>query len=189
MNNEKGTVTPASANNPYTKNVVAGGGRKRKFNIVDFFLLLILAAVVAAVVLYFIPGAFNRLTATDETEITFVLEFRGVDEDFAANISVGDAVYDSSRNYLLGSVSEMVDVNIHTQFVYNVGKDGKVTSGMKEVPGLVDLQVTVTANAIYNYGSGYSVNGERIAVGRAYDISFPNFNGSAYCIELNSEAN
>ena len=58
MNNEKGTVTPASANNPYTKNVVAGGGRKRKFNIVDFFLLLILPLSPAATLVFFYISVF-----------------------------------------------------------------------------------------------------------------------------------
>ncbi len=173
MNNEKARATKV------------GGGKKGRFNIVDFFLLLILAVIVAAVVLYFIPGAFNRITATDETDITFVLEFRGVDEDFAANIKSGDAVYDSSRNYLLGNVKS-VESYAHSQLVYN---EETGTTEMKDVPGLTNLVVTVNTQAIYNYEEGYSVGGERIAVGRAYNISFPHFNGSAYCIELSAVAN
>ena len=172
-------------NNEKSRTTKVGGGKKGRFNIVDFILLLILAAIVAAIVLYFIPGAFNRITATDETDITFVLEFRGVDEDFVANIKNGDSVYDSSRNYQLGSVKS-VESYAYNKLVYN---EETGVAEMKNVPGLTNLVVTVTTQAIYNYGDGYSVNGERIAVGRAYDISLPKFNGSAYCIELSAVAN
>ena len=60
---------------------------------------------------------------------------------------------------------------------------------MKEVEGLKNIVVTVTAKAIYTDGSGYSVNGDRIAVGNSYNISFPDFSGSAYCIEVSATAN
>ena len=60
---------------------------------------------------------------------------------------------------------------------------------MKEVPELKNLVVTVTATAIYTDGEGYSVGGERIAVGHKYNVSFPGFSGSAYCIELTTASN
>lgn len=185
MNNEKETMVSEAFNASYSKTTQAGKTKKGRFNIIDFFLLLIILAVVAAVVLYFIPGAFQRLTATDETDIVFTLEFKGVDEAFIANIKNGDAVYDANRNYMLGSVKS-VEHYAYTILVYN---EAEGTSEMKEVQGLANLIVTVKAKAIYTDGEGYSVNGERIAVGHAYDISFPNFNGSAYCVELSATSN
>ena len=184
MNNEKETAVSSTANKPYSK-ATRVGAKKGRFNVMDFVLLLIIAAAVAAIVLYFIPGAFTRLTATDETDITFTLEFRGVDEAFVANIKSGDAVYDSSNSYMLGTVKS-VENYAHNKLVYN---EETGLSEMKEVPGLTNLVVTVTSSAIYTYGEGYSVNGERIAVGHAYNISFPRFNGSAYCIDLTAVAN
>ena len=185
MNNEKETMTSGSSNVSYSKTTQVRKTKKGRFNVVDFFLLVIILAIVAAVVLYFIPGAFKRLTATDETDITFTLEFKGVDEAFIANIKNGEAVYDSSKNYMLGSVKS-VENYAYTTLVYN---ELTGTAEMKEVPGLINIIVTVKAKAIYTDGEGYSVNGERIAVGCAYNISFPNFNGSAYCIELSGSSN
>ncbi len=182
MNNEKETAVANNSDKPYSRTTRSSGSRRGKFNIVDFFLLLIVLAIVAAVVIYLIPGASKRLTATDETGITFTIEFRGVDSAFVTNIKNGETVYDSNKNYKLGNVKS-VENYAYTELVYN---EETGVSEMKEIPELKNLVVTVTANAIYTDGEGYSINGDRIAVGRQYNISFPHFSGSAYCIELSA---
>ena len=184
MNNEKETVASGAANAQYSKTTRVGKTKKSRFNVVDLLLVLIVLAVIAAVVLYFIPGAFKRLTATDETDITFTLEFKGVSEEFITNIKNGDSVYDAGKSYELGAVKS-VENYAYTTLVYN--EEG--VAEMKDVPGLINLIVTVQAKAIYTDGEGYSVSGERIAIGHAYDISFPNLSGSAYCIEISALAN
>ena len=182
MNNEKETAVVNKGDKPYSKATRSSASRRGKFNVVDFFLILIVVAIVAAVVIYFIPGATKRLTATDETTITFTLEFKGVDSVFVANIKTGDTVYDSNGNYMLGTVKS-VENYAYEKLVYN---EATGTAEMKEIPELKNLVVTVTAKAIYTDGEGYSVNGDRIAVGCNYNISFPHFSGSAYCIELST---
>ena len=84
MNNEKETIISQNAEKSYSKATRAGNSKKGKFNIVDCILVLMVLAVVAAVVVYFVPGLFNA--AADETEITFTIEFRGVDSAFITNI-------------------------------------------------------------------------------------------------------
>ena len=183
MNNEKETVVNPTPDIPYSRTTRAGNAKKGKFNVVDVFLILIVIAIIAAIVTYLVPGLFN--VAADETDITFTIEFRGVDSSFITNIKNGDSVYDSSKHYMLGNVKS-VENYAHTVLVYN--EDTGVAE-MKEVEGLKNIVVTVTAKAIYTDGKGYSVNGERIAVGCAYNISFPDFSGSAYCIEVSASVN
>ena len=183
MNNEKETIISQNAEKSYSKATRAGNSKKGKFNIVDCILVLMVLAVVAAVVVYFVPGLFNA--AADETEITFTIEFRGVDSAFITNIKNGDPVYDSGKQYVLGKVKS-VENYAYTELVYN---EETGTAEAKEVEGLKNIVVTVTAKAIYTDGKGYSVNGARIAVGCAYNIGFPEFSGSAYCIEVSATAN
>ena len=183
MNNEKENMT-SGGDKPYSKTTRAKKSREGKFNVVDFFLLLIVLAIIAILVVYFIPGASDRIAATDKTDITFTVEFKGVDSDFVANVNAGDTVYDSSKNFMLGTV-KAVENYAYTVPVYN----GSEVAEMREVEGLKNLVVTVTASAVYTDEEGYSVNGERIAVGCAYNISFPHFSGEAYCIELTTGAN
>lgn len=183
MNNEKETVVNQNTDKPYSKTTRVGNIKKGKFNIVDGILILIALAVVTAVVIYLVPGLLNA--AAEETDITFTLEFRGVDSAFVTNIKNGDSVYDSSKHYMLGNVKS-VENYAYNVLVYN---DETGTAEMKDVDGLKNIIVTVTAKAVYTDGEGYSVNGERIAVGCAYNISFPDFSGKAYCIEVSAVAN
>lgn len=180
MNNEKERVVTSYSRTTRTK-----GSREGRFNFVDFFLLLIILAVVAALVIYIVPGLSERLTVHDEKEITFAVEFKEVDESFASNISVGDSVLDSSNNYMIGKV-KAVESYACTVLVYNE-KTG--SAEMREIPGKKNIIVTVTATAIYNDGEGYSINGERISVGREYYIRMSGFSGSAFCISVSANAN
>ena len=150
-----------------------------------FFLLLIVLAVIAALVIYIVPGLSDKLTVHDEKEITFTIEFRGVDEAFASNISVGDHVLDSSKNYMLGSV-KAVESYAYTVLVYN---EETGAAEMRELPDMKNIIVTVSATAVYTDGEGYSISGERIAVGREYYIRMSDFSGSAYCIGVSANVN
>ena len=180
MNSEKEKVTASYSRTTRTK-----GSKEGRFNFVDFFLLLIILAVIAALVVYIVPGLSEKLVDRDETEITFTIEFKGVDEDFASNISVGDSVHDSSKNYLLGEV-KAVESYAYTVLIYN---EETGAAEMREIAGKKNIIVTVTATAVYTDGEGYSVGGERIAVGREYYIRMSGFGGSAYCIGVSANAN
>ena len=180
MNNENEKVITS-----YSKSTRTKGSKEGRFNFVDFFLLLIVLAVIAALVIYIVPGLSDKLTVHDEKEITFTIEFRGVDEAFASNISVGDHVLDSSKNYMLGSV-KAVESYAHTVLVYN---EETGAAEMRELPDMKNIIVTVSATAVYTDGEGYSISGERIAVGREYYIRMSDFSGSAYCIGVSANVN
>ena len=65
-----------------------------RFNVIDFFAVLIVILILAALAVYFLPGITGRFSSGGEAEITYVLEFRGIDDIFIANVQVGDNVYD-----------------------------------------------------------------------------------------------
>ena len=61
------------------------------------------------------------------------------------------------------------------------------TSGVAELkphPELKNIIVTVECTATYIEGKGFTVSGERIAVGKQFNLRFPEFSGSGYCIDV-----
>lgn len=183
MNNEKENLS-VSENKPYSRTTRSTGSKYGKFNVVDFFLLLIILAVIAAAVIYVVPGISEKLTPGTESEIEFSIEFKGVDSAFLANINVGDTVYDSGKNYVLGEV-KTVENYAYTILVYN---EESGVGEMREQADLKNVIVTVKATAVYTDAEGYSIGGERIAVGCSYSVRFPQFSGEGYCIEVSASA-
>ena len=185
MNNEIEKTSAGAVSAPYSKTTRSKGSKPGRFNLVDFFLLLIILAIVAALVVYIVPGIYQKLLGEEETEITFALEFRGVDVEFISNINVGDSVHDAGKNVLLGQVKS-VEHYADTVLVYN---EATGEGELRELTDKKNVIITVTSGAVYTDKEGYSVNGERIAVGRGYDVGFPNFSGSAYCIDVSASVN
>ena len=108
------------------------------------------------------------------------LEFRGVEEAFIANIKSGESVYDASQNFKRGTVKS-VAIESYSVLEYDSSSGEAV---MKEHPNLKTLIITISVSAIYTEGEGYSINGERIAVGGKYAVRFANFTGTAYCTQV-----
>lgn len=181
MNKNEKTIKSATDGEMSANKKKKGG---KRFNIIDLLLILIAVALVATLVIYLLPGITDRISANGETKITYVLEFRGVDDSFIANVQNGDRVYNANQNFNMGVVKS-VATDSYSSLVYDQTSGGAV---MKDHPNLKTLIVTVNASAIYTDGEGYSINGERIAVGCKYDIRFPNFTGSAYCTQIKISA-
>ena len=175
---DKNGKTRYSADNDSAMKINAKG--RMKFNVIDFFAVLIVLLVIATLLVYFIPGMTGRFSSGGEAEITYVLEFRGVDDTFIANVQVGDNVYDASQSFNIGTVKSVETVSYKTlEYDNSMGE-----AVMKDHSNQKTLVITVTSSAIYAEGSGYSINGKRIAVGGAYDVRFPGFTGSAYCTDI-----
>jgi len=157
--------------------------RRRKngrFNFVDAIIILMILVTVAAVVAYFLPGLTSFFSHRKEISIEYVIEITGVEGDFAANIKENDPVYDTSRNYEIGRVSSVETVS-HKVLSYN---EETGVAEYKDHPQLKKILVTVKGDAIYTAGEGYSINGQRIAVGKQFNVRFPKFKGSGYCIGI-----
>ena len=151
-----------------------------RFNIVDFFVILFVVLVLVASVAYFVPELTERFGSNGEVEITYVLEFRGVDSEFIANVRADDKAYESSQNFAMGTVKSVV-TETYTSLEYDNALGEAV---LKDHPAKKTLVITITSTAVYTEGEGYSINGERIAVGAQYNVRFPGFVGTAYCTQI-----
>ena len=174
--NEKTPISSGEVTNVTRAKKYAGG----RFNLVDLCLIILILAAIALILVYLIPGLSSRFQHFDERGIMYTLEFNGVDAAFSANIKSGDAVFNAAKNYRIGTVKSVESASFRV-ISYN---EQTGMAEMKEHPELKTIIITVSADAVYNEGIGYSVNGDRIAVGHTYNVRFLNFSGEATCSAL-----
>ena len=96
-------------------------------------------------------------------------------------IKVRNEVVDASIKASLGFVSSVENDTPHAEPYYDYQAD---LVSMKEYPDRYDLIVTITTNASFTEGVGYTVNGRRVAVGAKLYMMFPEFLGEGYCVSL-----
>ena len=162
--------------------------KKHKFNIVDFFILLLVVAIIGtAIYAVFSWSDIKALWSTSSKKIEYIIELRGVDDEFINNIKENDTVIDSVSKNQLGKVKS-VNSNEHYS-VLNYEVDEKNGGGYKGVlvkdESKYNISVYVSATAEYEKGVGYTVNGTRIAVGEALELRFPQFSSTtAYCVHI-----
>jgi hypothetical protein len=88
---------------------------------------------------------------------------------------------DAEGETALGTV-ELVDATTpYTVLTYNEAAGAAV---LTEYPGRCNVQITVSAKANYRPGSGYTVNGYRIAVGEMMSVRCADFTGNGSCISV-----
>ena len=157
---------------------------KRKFNFIDFLiLLLILTVLVVAVFTIASWSSIEKLLTSSQVSLQYTVELRGVDAEFINNIKTGDTVTDSVSKTELGSVTR-VDIEKHSILDYKE-ENGVYTGVPAYYDDKYDITVYISSNAEYLSGTGYTINGTRIAIGEILNLRFPNFSSSAYCIAGN----
>ncbi len=148
-----------------------------RFNIIDaLFLLVIIAASAALVYILFFRGA-GVARPSAGTDIEYKVELRRVREELKGKINVGDKVIDASKLYTIG---EVTDVRYKTSVYTGVNKaDGVLV--YSDYVGLINITVTIKANA--NTSTGYYLidNAFKISVGTYVNIRVPNYTGSGFC--------
>ena len=172
---------PVSDGAKFNKTTKAKSARKNgRFNFIDAILILLILAVVAAIVAYFLPGISSYFDQGEDYDITYVIEFRGVDSEFVSKILADDVVYDSTYNYKIGTVTAVENDNYNV-LTYN---EESGVAEYKPHPELKNIIVTVVGKAKYTAADGFLINGQRIAVGKLLHVKFPEFSGSGYCIDV-----
>lgn len=157
-----------------------------RFNILDALIAVIIAAVVIVLLLAYLPsGLFGGSADKSGISVTYTIEIKNVRRELASGISVGDPVTEKSTAVSLGGVSAEVEVVPYSQVRYDP-VSGEVV--LDEYADYSDLLITITAPAAYSTSRGYTVNGRRIAVGAAYRISMPGFEGYGQCISITEVA-
>ena len=161
------------------------GAAKRKrgsFNVVDLLFVALVVAVLFAVIFMLNPFSVSVFRADEKNVILeYTLELEYVEASLTDNIRLGDEAISSVNNASLGRVSAVENGILYTEPYYNSFAD---TVTMKEYPDRYNLQITITSEATFEAGVGYTVKGNRIAVGGQYSVMFPNYIGSGYCISM-----
>lgn len=158
---------------------------KRGFNFLDALIIISILATVALIVLVYSPLKLFNIKSNDAT-IIYSINISGVPAEYASSISVSDIVTDD-KGYNLGLVASDVQVEPHVIYEYRENQDG--SGSIIEIihPDLVDLIITVSANAEVA-DDGYIVDGKRIALEAEYNIVLPEFEAKGVCISLSEES-
>ena len=153
------------------------------FNILDALIIIGILAFIAVIVIVYSPvGLFNL---SDDAVIIYTVRVQGVSADYAGSVKVGDKVTDS-KGYDLGTVVSDVEIEPHAVYEYRENEEGSGSIVKITHPELVDLVITVSANAKANE-DGYTVDGKRIALEAEYELVFPGFESKGVCISLSKE--
>ena len=156
--------------------------QKVRFNLMDLLLVLIAVSIILAVIFVLDPFSLNIMgKAGREVTLEYTLRIENVEGLLIDKIHTRDEVVDSAIKTSLGYVNAVENDTPYTEAYYN-SKDDEVS--MIEYPDRYDLVVTVTAEAIFTEGVGYTVNGRRVAVGAEFYLMFPDYVGFGYCISM-----
>ena len=157
-------------------------GRKAggKFNAVDLFIILVVIGIIGV----FLISLFASDGDSDAVKLEYTVQFENVDAVLADNVKIGEKVYESSSRTPVGVVTAVDNSSRYTVYEYDSEKNAVVAI---EYPDRYNLKVSVSADAVFSEGVGYSVRGIRIAVGAGLALRFADYVGNAYCIEI-SEA-
>ena len=161
------------------------GTVKRKrgmFNPVDLVFILAVALIVFCVFFLLDPFSMNTFGTNEKQVILeYTMQIDYVDASLTDNIRLGDVVTHAANKVTLGTVSAVKNDILFSEAYYNADADAV---SMREYPDKYNLQITITTDAVFEKGVGYSVKGTRMAVGGEYYLTFPNFIGNGYCIGI-----
>jgi len=172
-------------NNVSNSASIANKGKKKKrgFNFVDFLLIIIALAIIGGVIYLFSPISFLKdLGSQINGTLDYTVEIRNVDVMFIENIKENDVVIDSVSKNTIGTVSAIDHNTKYTELDYRENADGQYEGVFLEYPDRYNITVTITADAEFLEGQGYSVNNCRVAVGEKMSLRFKDYVCQGYCV-------
>ena len=159
---------------------------RTRFNLFD---LLIVFVVVVTIVLLATGIRLTDVLGLDregtEVRLSYTLTLYDVDEELATAIRSGDVLYDAQTKAVIGVVKQTPTSVPSQRKALLTAADGTSSVVMRSVPGYVDVTVHVTADASYEQGVGYAVNGVTVRVGEGYQVRTAQYTGQAYCTAFN----
>lgn len=157
--------------------------RRAVFNVFDVIvILLVLAVVVLAIVGLSVGNLFSDEGA-DAAQMSYTVRISGIDESFAGAIRAGQTVYDADTGAVIGQVVNAPAVVRHREMAL-VEENGAYVAQMQDVPGCVDVTLSLTVEVTHESGRGYFVESTPIRVGQSYTLRFPDYLGRAVCVSI-----
>ena len=163
--------------------------RRWLFLLVDVLLLAAIVAAVIFLVSLLTPFTLFKGEADETRTVTYTVELAGVHRDAVSALHVGDSVTDSTTGAVIGTVTA---INARSYSVYtdvpsevkDPVLDSYVVTKAEYPEDFNTVEITISVEADYTAGVGYSVGECRMAVGRSYELYFPAYTGNVTCIEL-----
>lgn len=154
--------------------------KKKKVNAFD--ILLIVIALALAFAAFWILDPFYLFSGDQKqpASITYVVVFRGVDDDVIEGISQGSTVTNASTGDVLGKATS-VRKRDAVVWEYVEGESNMVK---KTLEGKSDVYVTIHLDCVYEQGIGYTINGQQIAYGTDLSLRLSGFVGTGECVSL-----
>jgi hypothetical protein len=188
-------VTPAAEYSARKKRLTraafsAGSGDEKKrrvaFLLLDVLLLALIAAAIVFTVFLLTPSA-GPTGDGEARKITYTVEMAGVEKTMLGTFRVGDTVTDRASGAVLGVITAVGEPRPYAVYADEVSSSDP---SYYEVPKIIypenlkTLTITISVDADFVSGVGYSAEDCRIAVGRAYQLNFPGYTGNAVCIGM-----
>lgn len=153
-----------------------------RFNVLDFIIITTVVLLVAVCIVLTVPKFQKMFLSDDTVQITYTVVFENVDESVYDLITLDQAVVDAVNGSSLGIVALTPETVSHYEFVLDQSSEGDPIAKKVAIDSLgQNVTVTIRATARYNEGTGYTVDGCRIATGAEMHLRFPNFVGTGYC--------
>lgn len=154
--------------------------KKRKPGFLDIFVLLVVIALIAAAAYYFTHNHVGGSAASaGKQEITYVLEMKSVSEDFIDRIIIGDNLYYTESDALIGEVTGAEVIPYYADRY----QEDKGTVDSAAVDGKYNARITVKANADISEAAT-TVNGVMVMVGSEVNARTSTVGGLSYCVKL-----
>ena len=171
------------------KRVGQGTAENRRwlFLVVDVLLLLAIVAAIFFLVLLLTPLDLFDGKDIEQRKVLYTVEFVGVDRDSVQSLQVGDTVTDAATGSIIGVVTAVDSrpYEVYTD-IPTVDIDEELNSHVVTKNTYPDSFNTVTVSirvtADYKAQEGYTAEECRIAVGRTYDLHFPNYAATGTCV-------
>lgn len=169
------------------KNGRRDGKRRWLFLVVDIILILAILFAVFFIASLLTPFSLSRSKRAEVRTVTYTVELAGVSSATLDALHVGDRVTDAETGSFIGTVSA-VDIRAYEAFgdlfEYDATLGSNVVTRLEYPDTLNTVTVTISGQTEYTAGVGYVADRCRIAVGRAYTLSFPEYTGSGVCISF-----
>ena len=169
-----------------------GKHRRWLFLLVDVLLLAAIVAAILFLISLLTPIKLFDSPAEEVRALTYTIEIKGVDKATMSALHAGDEVIDKKTGAVIGVVSG-IDSRAYEVFTDMPSSYIDETLNSHVVVKLTypdefnTITVTLTAEAVYESGVGYTVDDCRIAVGREYELYFPGYAGEGVCVGLRAE--
>ena len=151
-----------------------------KFNAFDVVIILVLLLAIVIPIVLAVRAENDANASGTKESIVYKIRIDNIDTDTMGKIEKKQNVTDVATGKVIGYVYAISGALPYKN--YTKDEEGNVESFADDDGAY--LVLTVKATAVYNDTEGFTVQGERIAVGKTFDFRLPNFEATGVCTDL-----